>query len=138
MPEISPDGRWLAYMSNESGRSEVYVRPFPDVDGGRWQVSTGGGDYPIWSPDGKELLFYGSGALMTVAVETDPAFKLGATQSLFPNKYAGGFGISPDGKKFLMLKQAATTGEASTYVPPREMDIVLNWSEELKRRVPGH
>ena len=56
-PQISPDGRWMAYVSDESGKSEVYVRPFPDVDKGKWQVSTSGGDSPLWSPDGRELFY---------------------------------------------------------------------------------
>ncbi len=67
-PKVSPDGRWMAYMSDESGKSEIYVRPFPEVNQGRWQVSTGGGDTPLWSPDGRELFYRSGDAVMAVAV----------------------------------------------------------------------
>jgi WD40 repeat protein len=136
-PQISSDGKWLAYESNESGRYEIYLRPFPDVEsGGRWQVSTSGGDFPLWSPNGKELFYRGPEAIMAVSVETRPAFKLGTPKSLFPNKYVGQFDISPDGKRFLMLKPSAAADEKSTAKTPRKIVVVLNWLEELKRRVP--
>ncbi len=68
--EISPDGRWLAYESNDSGQSQVYVRPFPDVNGGHWQISTGGGTRPLWARNGQELFYLvPGGALMSVRVE---------------------------------------------------------------------
>jgi hypothetical protein len=71
--ELAPDGRWLAYESNESGREEIYVRQFPDVSGGRWQVSTGGGRLPLWSRNGRELFYVSpDGALMGVRVEAGP------------------------------------------------------------------
>jgi len=69
---LSPDGRWIAYESDESGQYEVYVRPFPDVNGGRWQVSSGGGAWPLWSPDGQELFYAGSEGMMAVPIETEP------------------------------------------------------------------
>ncbi len=86
-PKISPDGKWLAYMSTESGSYEIYVRPFPDVNKGRWQVSTSGGDSPLWSPDGRELFYRNGDFVVAVSVETEPAFKCGKPMSLFQGKY---------------------------------------------------
>ena len=84
-PEISPDGRWMAYHSNESGQYEIYVRPFPNVDTGRWQVSRGGGRKPVWAPDGRELFYRRDGDLtmMVVAIETEPTFNSGNSEVLF-------------------------------------------------------
>ena len=116
-------------MSDESGSLEIYVRPFPDVDsGGQWQISTNGGSDPIWSPDGKELYYQGSDAMMVVSVETKPTFKMETPRSLFQtrNKYRGNFDIHPDGKRFLMLGTEKTA----------PIIIVSNWFEELKQRVP--
>ena len=136
-PQISPDGRWLAYASTESGRWEIYVRPFPDVEsGGRWQVSTSGGEFALWSPDGKELYYRCPDAIMAVSVATEPIFKLGTPRSLFQNKYVGNFDIHPDGNKFLMLGQAEGTDAKSTEKLTPKITIVVNWFEELKKRVP--
>jgi Tol biopolymer transport system component len=127
----------MAYQSDESGRYEVYVRSLPDVEnGGMWQVSASGGEFPLWSTNGRELFYRNSDAIMAVTVETKPAFKLGTPKSLFPNKYVGEFDISPDGKRFLMLKPT-TADEKSAAEAPRKIVVVLNWSEELKRRVPA-
>ena len=72
---VSPDGRWLAYEANDSGQFEIYVRPFPDVNSGRWQVSTGGGTRPLWAPNGQELFYVSpAGALMRVGVERGPSW----------------------------------------------------------------
>ena len=141
-PMVSPDGRWMAYASNESGKYEVYVRPFPDVNNGKWQVSTSGGNTPLWSPDGRELYYHIGDAAMAVPVETEPAFKPGKPKVLFQlttNIRVSGidmrdwtyWDISPDGKRFLMLKDTAAAAEG-----PRRINIVLNWIEELKQRVP--
>jgi dipeptidyl aminopeptidase/acylaminoacyl peptidase len=147
-PRISPDGQWLAYASDESGRLEVYVRPFPDVDsGGKWQVSTSGGDSPLWSPTGHELFYRNGDAVMVVPVETDQLFIPGKPKILFQGTYyssASGnpqmWDISPDGKRFLMMKPAVAADEKSTEESPagipRQINIVLNWQEELKQRVP--
>jgi serine/threonine protein kinase len=150
MPQISPDGRLIADISNETGQDEIYVRPFPDVNKGRWQVSTDGGNSPLWSPDGREL-FYLTGratteAVMRVAVQTESSFKRGTPEVLFRGTYVG-FGpgttanypswdIHPDGKRFLMIKETEITDDESTSVGPRKINIVLNWLEELKERVP--
>jgi eukaryotic-like serine/threonine-protein kinase len=140
-PKISPDGQWMAYMSNESGKNEVYVRPFPEVNKGRWQVSTSGGNSPLWSPDGRELFYLSGNAVMAVSVETTPTFKCGKPASLFQGMYARlslgdahTWDIAPDGKRFLMMKESGTT--ASTGEAPRKISIVVNWFEELKQRAP--
>ncbi|MFX1265343.1 MAG: protein kinase, partial [Promethearchaeota archaeon] len=144
-PQISPDGRWMAYISNESEQSVVYVRPFPDVDKDKWTVSTGGASNPLWSPDGRELFYTSSGSLMAVEVETEPTFKLGKPKILLNIGDIGptwfGFDISHDGQRFLMIKPLETTDDESTeeFIAemPRKINIVLNWFEELKERVLG-
>ena len=146
-PQVSPDGRWLAYQSNESGREEVYVRPFPEVDGGgRWQVSNNGGDSPLWSPDGQELFYRNADAVVAVAVETEPTFKPGNPETLFQGPFFsyGNVGmrftvwdISPDGKRFITGRRLEQIDDESTEAGfPRKINIVLNWFEELKERVP--
>ena len=149
-PQISPDGRWMAYTSDESGRVEIYVRPFPDVDsGGQQMVSDSGGNSPLWSPDGKELYYRNGEATLAVPVETEPTFNPGKPVTLFRGAYfsmvLSGIGIQytpwdihPDGNRFLMMKPAAVTGDKSESATPRKINIVLNWFEELKERVPAH
>jgi len=137
--EVSPDGHWLAYQSNESGQGEIYVRTFPNVNEGRWQISTGGGTRPLWGPDGRELFYLARGGrLMVVPVQTDPSFTVGSAKRLFGEPYyseariAGRtYDISPSGRRFLMIKE---TGEDTSV--PLSMTVVLNWFEELKARVP--
>ena len=135
--EIAPDGRWLVYESNESGREEIYVRPFPDVSGGRWQVSTGGGRMPLWSRNGQEL-FYGSpdGALMGVRMEPGPSWRSSTPARILQRQFAySGFGrafdIAPDGRRFLMIREGGGNEAA-----PQNLVVVQNWLEELKRLVP--
>jgi serine/threonine-protein kinase len=143
-PKISPDGRWIAYTSDESRKNEIYVRSFPDVNKGRWQVSTNGGDSPLWAPDGRELLYRNGDAVMAVSVKTEPSFNIVATpQILFRGTYVQQssiegtpWDISPDGKRFLMMKPPAPTGGAPAAEGPRKINIVVNWFEELKQRVP--
>ncbi len=139
--EISPDGDWLAYQSNASGQPEIYVRPFPDVDDGRWQISRGGGITPLWGPDGRELFYLSLGGQLTaVPVETDP-FAPGNPEVVFATRYlsSGGgvaagrtYDISPDGKRFLMIKE----GGAGEETEPTQLILVQNWLDELKRLVP--
>jgi serine/threonine-protein kinase len=135
--QISPDGRWLAYESNESGRFEIYVRPFPDVNSGRWPVSSAGGSRPLWARTTPELFYVApSGALMSVPIERGPSWKTGAPVKLFDwPALAGGNAhyVSPDGEKFLMIKQI--DGSAQTAVPTR-LVVVQHFDEELKRLVP--
>jgi len=146
-PEISPDGRWLTYESNESGQFEVYVRPFPDVAAGRWQVSTGGGRQPLWARSGREL-FYGSlaspGRIMAVQIPPGPTFSAGNPQMIVDGPYAGAPGgipvplsgrtydVSADGQRFLMIKQSVSTNTAA----PAQIVVVQHWLEDLKRLVP--
>jgi len=135
-PRFSPDGRWLAYTSDESGRPEVYVQPYPGP-GGKWQISTEGGTEPVWNPNGREL-FYRSGDRMTaVDIATQPSFAAGKPQMLFEGQYAPSpvmfpnYDVTLDGQHFLMLK---SIGQEQT--APTQINVVLNWFEELKRRVP--
>jgi serine/threonine protein kinase/Tol biopolymer transport system component len=146
-PQISPDGKWIAYSSTESTgvplKGDVYVRPFPEVDKGKWQISTKGANSPIWSPDGRELFYLGEdGFAMAVSVETKPAISFGTPKVLFKNKYLGLTGssgtpwdIHPDGKRFLMIKLPEAAPSQAT-APRPKINIILNWFEELKQRVP--
>jgi eukaryotic-like serine/threonine-protein kinase len=132
-PHFSPDGRWLAYSTDESGRREVYVQPFPGP-GGKWMISAEGGESPRWAHNGREIFFFAGDKLMSVDVETQPAFKAGTPRALFQAAGYLGYGnydVAPDGQHFLMIKQE----DIST--SPKELNIVLNWSEELKRRAPA-
>jgi len=141
-PVISPDGKYMAYMSTESGKMEVYVRPFPEVNKGKWPISTDGGESPLWSRDGRELFYRNGGAIMAVAVDTKSTFSAGKPKMLFQGTYLTGYedspawDMSPDGKLFLMMKPPASTAAAPTPAVPRKINIVLNWLEELKQRVP--
>ena len=111
-PEVSRDGRWLAYVSDESGQREVYVRPFPNTDTGKWQVSRGGGQRPAWAPDGRELFYrrLADSAMMAVPIETEPTFAPGNPVVLFDAAafpVVGGprrYDVAPDGQRFLMIK----------------------------------
>ena len=118
-PKISPDGRYVAYQSDESGKGEIYVRSFPDVTKGKWQVSSGGGNSPLWSPDGRELFYRSGDATMAVDVETEPTFKRGNPKILFRGTYVSNvyqkiastpWDIHPNGKKFLMIKPPSLDG----------------------------
>ena len=131
--EFSPDGRWVAYASNESGRQEVYVQPFPGP-GGKWMISTSGGAFPRWSRNGHELFYLDGYKVMSVAVETNPAFKAGTPRLLFENSSYGSLGdydVAPDGKHFVMITQEDVNAT------PNGLNVVLNWTEELKRRAPA-
>jgi hypothetical protein len=126
---LSPDGRWLAYTSNESGKSEVYVTAFPGP-GGKWQISTDGGESALWGPTGREM-FYGLGKkIMRVAVTTTPAFSASRPELLFEGEYQG-WSMAPDAKRFLMVKDDAAASS------PRDLNLVLNWFEDLKQRATG-
>jgi serine/threonine-protein kinase len=139
---FSPDGRWLAYQSNNTGQFgqfQVYVRPFPNVNAGRWQVSTGGGTRPVWARNGRELFFLDENSLLTsVTVQTAGAsFSAGKPTKVlqtpyFSDDYVGRtYDVSADGRRFLMVKGDPTADQATP-----NMVVVLNWFEELKRLVP--
>ena len=128
---FSPDGRWLAYESTETGRSEIYVQPFPGP-GGKWQISTEGGVRPIWARNGRELFYRNGGKLMVASITSDPAFNAGKPRLVFEGRYwhAGlDYDIAPDGQRFVMIKESEEHGDAT------QIHVVLNWFEELKSRV---
>ena len=134
---FSPDGRWIAYTSNESGRDEVYVQVLPGP-GGKWQVSTDGGGQPVWARSGRELFYRNGDKLMATPVTAQPTFFAGTPRVLFAGRYwqslpgrgDATYDVSPDGQRFLMIKVEEET--AST-----QLNVVLDWFEELKRRVPA-
>jgi len=133
-PMFSPDGRWLAYVSDESGRDEIYVKPYPGP-GGKWPISTEGGTEPQWSADGRELFYRLGDKMMVVEVQSEPAFSSERPQLVFEEPYltdlfaTSNYDISPDGQRFLMIKEEE--GHQS------QINVVLNWFEELKRLVPS-
>jgi serine/threonine-protein kinase len=134
-PRFSPDGRWLAYISDESGRYEIYVQPYPGP-GGKWQISTEGGTEPAWNPNGRELFYRTGDKMMAVDIATKPGFTVGKPRMLFEGQYEvtpGAFpsyDVSSDGQRFLMLKSSESAQAA-----PTQINVVLNWSEELKQKV---
>jgi serine/threonine protein kinase/WD40 repeat protein len=134
---FSPDGRWVAFASAETGRSEVYVQPYPGP-GSRWKISTEGGGKPCWSRSGRELFYRDAEKVMAVDVQLKPTFAPGRPRLLFEGRYhntnfeePNSYDVSPDGTRFLMIKQDP---EESA---PAHVKVVLNWFEEVKRRVPG-
>ena len=139
---ISPDGQWLAYDSNDSGPSQIFVRPFPNANEGKAQVSTSGGSQPLWSRNGRELFYLApDGTLMGVSVEPGRKWIAGMPTMVLKGPYFGGAGnssprtydVSPDGQRFLMLKQVASPDQSAG---PARIVVVQNWVEELKRLVP--
>ena len=136
VPRFSPDGRWLVYISDESGRYEIYVQPYPGP-GGKWQISTEGGTEPVWNPNGRELFYRSGDKMMAVDITTQPGFSAGTPRMLFEGRYdpapfpIANYDVSPDGERFLMLKPSESAEAA-----PTQINVVLNWFEELKRRVP--
>jgi len=135
-PALSPDGRWLAYVSDEAGRAEVYVRPFAAGDAGRWQVSNDGGSSPVWSRDGRELYFINwAGEVMAGEVAAGPTFTVPALQPLFsatrfgPQIYHQVFDVTRDGRFIFLGSPSAGTARAPQLV---EVD---NWFGDLKTRL---
>jgi serine/threonine-protein kinase len=134
--ELSPDGRWLAFQSNESGRDEIYVRPFPNVSSGKWQISSNGGMRPLWARNGGELFYESNRALMRVPLTIGSTFEFGAASRLFDGPYFYNVlermhDVSPDGRRFLMIKEnGATAGPA----PSPRVIVIQDWVAELNRR----
>jgi serine/threonine protein kinase/Tol biopolymer transport system component len=130
-PTFSPNGRWLAYVSDESGQRDVSIRPFPGP-GARVQVSSGGGFEPVWARNGRELFYRSGDRMMVVSVRTEPVFAIGSPQALFVGRYLfGDFGpaydVSADGQRFLMVKP----------VPPKvptQLHVAFNWLDDLVSR----
>jgi eukaryotic-like serine/threonine-protein kinase len=139
---ISPDGHWIAYESNETGRREIYVRPFPNTNAGKWQASTDGGYAPLWAPDGRELFFVDARRRMTaVPFTSGPVPRFGSPTVLFAlpediylwaSDYYTPFDISPDGQRFIMAQRIA--GSAPTSTP---FIVTENWFSELRRELAG-
>ena len=135
-PRFSPDGHWLAYISDESGRYEVYVQPYPGP-GGKWQISTDGGTEPVWNCNGRELFYRNGDRMMAVEITARPTFSAGTPHMLFEGRYIPSpttfqnYDVTPDGKRFLMLKSVE---QAQT--EPTQINIVQNWFEELRQKAP--
>ncbi len=135
---LSPDGRFIAYQSDESGRDEIYVRPFPRTEDGRWQLSAAGGEEPLWSRGGREIFYRSrSGEMMAVPVASTPAFSSGAPRALFAmTGYARAPGnraydVTPDDQRFVLLRLVVdSTARASV-----QLVFVDNWFGELKARM---
>jgi serine/threonine-protein kinase len=129
VPDISPDGRFIAYVSDESGAAEVFVRPYPSADQA-WQISVGGGASPLWSRDGRELFFVSGTRMMAVAVDTGTGFRAGKAVELFSGGFntarARDFDVAPDGRFVAIRVPGGGAGQ-------REIRVVLNWPQELKR-----
>jgi hypothetical protein len=128
---LSPDSHWLAYVSNESGVSEVYVRPFPAVDSARFAISVGGGMEPVWRRDGTELFFRNArGAMFVAAVTLGRRFDHGTPRMLFSvpglsqQEFHRAYDVHPDGKRFLMV--------ASGGVETTALNVIFNWRVELE------
>jgi hypothetical protein len=134
-PVFSPDGHWLAYMSNESGRNEVYVQPYPGP-GRKYQISTEGGTEPVWNRNGRELFYRQGNNMMAVDIATRPSFAVGKARMLFEGQYLPtrqtipNYDVSPNGQRFLMVKKIGKEKTATQIV------VIQNWFEELKQKVP--
>ena len=126
---LSPDGRWMAYASNESGRSEVYVEPVPGP-GGRWQISTNGGEQPRWVRNGREIVYRNGTRMMSAAVQTQPTFGAAKSVELFDRKFdrggaVGGYDVTPDGQTFVLTRSEQTS--------PTEIRVVVGWSADRQK-----
>jgi dipeptidyl aminopeptidase/acylaminoacyl peptidase len=136
---LSPDSRWLAYVSDEQGENEVFVRPFPDVNGGKWQLSTGGGSAPVWAHSGRELFYVGRGRMNVVAIHPGPPFSADPPRALFAipggvragSMDRGTFAISPDDRRFLMVRENSWQEMAGTPTPV----LVENFFSELRAKM---
>jgi serine/threonine-protein kinase len=135
-PRFSPDGKWLAYSSDESGQREIYVQPYPGL-GGKWQISNDGGQEPVWNPKGGELFYRSGSKIMAVDFDTSSGVSVGKPRMLFEGPYLPTatsfpwYDVSPDGQRFLMLKPVDSAASA-----PTQINVVLNWHQELLQKVP--
>ena len=128
---FSPDGRWLAYTTNDSGRAEIYIQPYPGP-GGKWQISAEGGALPEWNRNGRELFYRNIDKMMAVDITAQPTFTAGKPRMLFEGQgVTADYDVSADGQRFLMVKESEQTTSVTQF------SVVLNWFEELKRRVPA-
>jgi serine/threonine-protein kinase len=136
-PAISPNGRWMAYSSNETGRSEIFVVPFPNAGEAKWPVSVGGGTEPSWSRDSDELFYRnGLGDMVAVGVTLEPTFSAGPTSVLFSatpyldNAVHRQYDVSPDAQRFVMIRPAGGGIEG-------QLILVQNFFDEVRARVPN-
>jgi len=138
-PAFSPDGRYVAYVSDETGELEVYVRSYPDSER-KWAISSSGGREPVWSRDGNSLFYRNGGEMWEVPIQTEPEFRAGVATLLFDQPYAPRSGptatvpdydVSADGQSFLMLRHSGDSGLT-------EVRVILNWAEELERLAPSN
>ena len=133
---MSPNGKFIAYGSNETGVVEVFVRSFPDLKG-KWQISNGGGLSPLWSPAGDEIFYVSTvGKLMAVSVKTSPVFSQGQTRELFdvsqmsfPGDPVTNYDVTKDGKRFIMVRNITSNKKESSF------NYVENWAQELKEKL---
>jgi serine/threonine-protein kinase len=140
--EISPDGKYVVYESDESSRSEIYVRPFPNVNDGRWQISTTGGTKPAWSPLGREIFYVDptSQTLMSVPVQLSPTFRRDSPTRLFDAHNistlasARFYDVTPDGQRFVMIKEIPPPPGQAVSTSPTFV-FVVNWPEDVKAKL---
>jgi dipeptidyl aminopeptidase/acylaminoacyl peptidase len=142
---FSPDGRWLAYMSNTTlanSNQEIFVQPFP-LTAAKYQVTSTGGRTPLWSPDGRQLYFHepSSNRLLVVDIRTAPSFTVGkpvqlSVQGTIHPIAQRNYDVTPDGKRLLVVLPAATGPTDAPRSSSQQINVVLNWVEELKARVP--
>jgi hypothetical protein len=138
MPTISPDGKWIAYVSLESGQEEVYVRPVPQVDRARWQVSPAGGTSPVWAQSGKELFYVSKGDSMVAAgVRSVPEFQVTGQHTLFGTKpfaflpWHQSFSLRPGDRSFVMLLRSPESSGPEA----KRLVVVLNWITDVQARL---
>ena len=133
-PAFAPDGHWIAYGSDESGRMEEYVRPYPGP-GGKRQISTDGGEEPSWSADGRELVYRNGQKWMVAAIRTQPDFAVENPRLFLEGPYINvpglSYGLARDGRRLLLLR---STGDETIV---NHLNVVLNWFTELRRRAPA-
>ena len=136
-PVLSRDGKWLAYSALESGVRQIYVRPFPDTNSGRWQLTTERGNQPLWAPDGSELYYRSGASMMAVPIQTEPVFRAGTPVQLFEGDYVNqddarrAYDLEyPEGRRFLMVEDYEPETESTRLI------YVENWVEELNSLVP--
>jgi len=136
---LSPDSHWLAYVSNEQGANEVFVRPFPDVNGGKWQVSSGGGSAPLWARNGRALFYVAGGKMNEVRIDPGPPFSAEPPRVLFEipdgvragSLVRGTFAITPDDQRFLMVRDNSWGDMAGTPT----LVVVQSFFDELRAKL---
>jgi serine/threonine-protein kinase len=134
-PMFAPDGHWIAYISNETGRNEIYIRPFPGP-GEKLPITSAGANEPFWPTNGRELFYRDGDAMMAVEVRTSPTLKVGTPRKLFEKHYEASLALfanysaTADGQRFVMVKRI-NEGDS-----PTQINVAINWFDELKQRVP--